>query len=30
MKDDGVVLMRNGTQLPFTKDNMSKLLEQLK
>ena len=30
MKDDGVVLMRNGTQLPFTKDNVSKLLEQLK
>ena len=30
MKDDGVVLMRNGTQLPFTKDNISKLLENLK
>jgi len=30
MKEDGVVLMRNGTQLPFTKDNVSKLLEQLK
>ena len=30
MTEDGVVLMRNGTQLPFTKDNVSKLLEQLK
>lgn len=30
MKEDGVVYMRNGTQLPLTKDNMSKLLELLK
>ena len=30
MKEDGVVLMRSGTQLPFAKDNITKLLENLK
>jgi two-component system LytT family response regulator len=30
IKEDGVVLMRNGNQLPFAKDNVSKLLEHLK